>query len=304
VEMSDVNAKQAIGAGWGKAVPASFYRRDAIIYALGTGAKELKFLYENHPQFSVLPWYPIVLGFKGNSSDVVGFPSDAMINLRSHASGSPIPAGAVLDGERYLEVLKPLPNEGGNFLQKGRYIAISDKKTGALVESEDLITDEKGTPYIRIISGAFYVGVTGFESAGTSNSKKFSVPSREPDKVVEQKTDKQQAVLYRLSGDYNPLHVDPEMAPVFGFKEPILHGLCTMGHSARHVLGAFANNDTSKFKAIKVRFANPVYPGETLVTKMWKEGNRILFQSEVKERKKVVISDAYVDLVDGVTSKL
>jgi len=286
------------------AAPARYNRRDAIIYALGTGAKELKFLYENHAQFSVLPWYPVVLGFKGDSSDVVSFPSEAMINMKSHIRGSPSPAGAVLDGERYLEILKPLPNDGGNFLQKSRIIAISDKKTGVLVEAEDLITDEKGTPYVRIVSGAFYVGVTGFESAGNTYSKKYTVPSREPDKVIEQKVDSQQAVLYRLSGDYNPLHIDPEMAPVFGFKEPILHGLCSFGHSARHVLSAFADNDTSKFKAIKVRFASPVYPGETLVTKMWKEGNRILFQTEVKERKKVVISDAYVDLVDSAKAKL
>jgi 3-hydroxyacyl-CoA dehydrogenase/3a,7a,12a-trihydroxy-5b-cholest-24-enoyl-CoA hydratase len=299
--MSDVNAKEAIASGWGQSVKASFNRRDAIIYALGTGAKELKFLYENHPQFSILPWYPVVVGFKGDSPDVVQFPSEAMVAMQKHVKGSPSPAGAVLDGERFLEVLKPLPNEG-TFLQKSRVIAISDKKTGALVETEAVITDEKGTPYARIVSGAFYVGVTGFESAGSTYSKKYPVPQRDPDKIIEQKTDVQQAVLYRLSGDYNPLHIDPEMAPVFGFKEPILHGLCSFGHSARHVLAAFADNDTSKFKAIKVRFASPVYPGETLVTKMWKEGNRIFFQTEVKERKKVVISDAYVDLV--ASSKL
>jgi len=301
--MSDVNAEQAIASGWSKAVPARYNRRDVILYALGIGEKDLRFLYENHPEFAALPWYPVIFGFKGDSFDTVGFPSDAMMALRGHVKGGPSPAGAVLDGERFLEVLKPLPPTG-TFQQKSRVIAISDKKTGALFEAEDLITDEKGTPYVRIVSGAFYVGVTGFKSAGNSYSKKYPVPDRAPDKVTEQKTDVQQAVLYRLSGDYNPLHIDPEMAPVFGFKSPILHGLCSFGHSARHVLAAFANNDPSKFKAIKVRFASPVYPGETLVTKMWKEGNRIFFQTEVKERKKVVISDAYVDLVDSPTSKL
>lgn len=287
--MADVNAKQAIAAGWSKPVPVGYTTRDAILYAIGTGANDLPFIYENDEQFSVLPWYPVVLQFKGNEHEFVDFPSQTMADLGGHAEGQPSPAGAVLDGERQLDLLNPLPKAGKGLFMKQRIIAITDKKSGATVETETILFDS-AKEYVRLIGGAFYVGVTGFESAGKSNSKKIKLPARQPDKVIEQKTSPDQAQIYRLSGDYNPLHVDPAMAVAFGFKEPILHGLCSFGFSARHVLKAFGNNDPRNFKSIKVRFSSPVMPGETLVTQMWKEGDRILFQTLVKERKKVCMS--------------
>jgi len=145
----------------------------------------------------------------------------------------------------------------------------------------------------------FVVGSGGIGGKRTSDKVKvaLAVPNRPPDAVLRDTTSLNQAALYRLSGDWNPLHIDPNFAGFAGFDKPILHGLCTFGFSARHVLQQYADNDVSRFKAIKVRFAKPVYPGQTLQTEMWKEGNRIHFQTKIEETGDVVISNAYVDLI-------
>jgi 3-hydroxyacyl-CoA dehydrogenase/3a,7a,12a-trihydroxy-5b-cholest-24-enoyl-CoA hydratase len=302
--MSDVNAEKAVQAGWSKPVPVSYNKRDLILYALATGSSDLRYVFENHDNFAALPWYPVVSCFKGTSSDVVSFPSDSMQDLSSHADGLPVPAGAVLDGERYLELINPLPLDGTNLALKGRVLGVFDKQTGATVEQEQILFNtQTNMQYCRIISASFYVGVTGFKSAGTSNSIKLTTPKRSPDAVVEQQTNALSATLYRLSGDYNALHIDPEMAQALGFKAPILHGLCSFGHSARHVLATFGGNDAKNFKAIRVRFSSPVMPGQTLVTKMWKDdqtANRIVFEVSVKETGKICMSNCYMDLTNAV----
>jgi 3-hydroxyacyl-CoA dehydrogenase/3a,7a,12a-trihydroxy-5b-cholest-24-enoyl-CoA hydratase len=123
-------------------------------------------------------------------------------------------------------------------------------------------------------------------------------PNRTPDAVIEEKTSPNQALLYRLSGDWNPLHADPGFAKNFGFEKPILHGLCTFGFAARHVVTKFCPaGDPRFFRSIKARFADSVFPGETLVTEMWKDGDqKIVFRTKVKERDKIVISNAAVEL--------
>ena len=121
-------------------------------------------------------------------------------------------------------------------------------------------------------------------------------PERKPDAVISEKTSENQALLYRLSGDWNPLHADPSFAGAFGFDKPILHGLCTFGYSARHVIRSFSNGDPRFFKSIKVRFADSVYPGETLHTEIWRESEtRAIIRCKVVERDKIGEGAAGID---------
>jgi len=273
----------------------SYNTRDLILYAIGIGSTDPRFVYENDENFEAFPTYPIVLGFKGTSSSVLSFPSETMMKT----SNVPPLKGikVILDGERYLEVVNPLPKDGAELTLKSTLIGIHKRGQGATVETETIISDDSKV-YVKIISGSFLVGAKDFqpESVGKTFSENISLPKRNPDAVEESKTLPNQTHIYRLSGDYNPLHVDPNFASISGFQQPILHGLCTFGFAARAVLKNFAGNDSSKFKSIKARFAKPVNPGETLITSMWKEGNRIIFEVKVKERNIVVVNNAFVEL--------
>lgn len=125
--------------------------------------------------------------------------------------------------------------------------------------------------------------------------------TRKPDQVRTDKTSVDQAAIYRLNGDLNPLHIDPSFSAILGFDKPILHGLCTFGFAVKHVLAAFCDSDVACFKSVKVRFAKPVMPGQTIQTSMWLEkegtaGYKVYFECKVVETGTVVISGAYVDL--------
>eukprot|EP01126_Amoeba_proteus_P013340 TRINITY_DN15652_c0_g1_i3.p1 TRINITY_DN15652_c0_g1~~TRINITY_DN15652_c0_g1_i3.p1 ORF type:complete len:284 (+),score=50.42 TRINITY_DN15652_c0_g1_i3:74-853(+) len=222
----------------------SYCRKDLILYAIGIGSTDLPFVYENAPNFAAFPTYPIVLGFKGTSTDVLSFPSPAMMQTMNTP---PLPGTKVgLDGERFLEVLHPIPLEG-TFTLKSKLLGIHKRGKGALVESETLLCDDTRT-YVRMVSGAFLVGAKNFkpESAGQTNSETIHPPTRQPDAVEETPTLPNHAHIYRLSGDYNPLHIDPRFAKLSGFQQPILHGLCSLGIAARAVLKNFAGNDPNQ----------------------------------------------------------
>ncbi|KAM9732080.1 peroxisomal multifunctional enzyme type 2 isoform 1-T1 [Dama dama] len=284
---------------------ASYAELDTIMYALGVGAsvkepKDMKFIYEGSSDFSCLPTFGVILAQKsvmgGGLAEIPGL----SINLAK-----------ILHGEQYLELYKPIPRAGK--LRCEPLVAdIMDKGSGLVLLLDVYSYSEEELICYNQFS-IFVVGSGGFGGKRTSDKAKaaVAVPDRPPDAVLTDATSLNQAALYRLSGDWNPLHIDPNFASLAGFDKPILHGLCTFGFSARHVLQQFADNDVSRFKAIKVRFAKPVYPGQTLQTEMWKEGNRIHFQTKselvffppsrtlykVQETGDIVISNAYVDLV-------
>jgi len=213
--------------------------------------------------------------------------------------GRDVNPARMLHGEHYLEVLHPVSTEG-TLEVHCKVVDVLDKGSGTTVLVEVETFDDAGQKVAHSLLTTFAVGVKGVTDKRTSphNIPTAEPPKRAPDQSVEQQTSLDQAALYRLSGDRNPLHIDPSVAAFGGFDRPILHGLCSLGFSARHVLQQYADNDPSKFKAIKVRFSKPVFPGQTLQTNMWQQGNRIHFETKVKETGSVVISGAYVDLTE------
>ncbi|KAF8199567.1 multifunctional beta-oxidation protein [Pholiota molesta] len=275
-------------------VPYSYTERDVILYNLGIGAteKELKWVFEGDDEFSALPTFGVIPQFACSSA----IPLDWLPNFN--------PA-KLLHGEQYLNIKGPIPTSG-ELVSEARLLEVLDKGKAAavttIIETRDkstgkLIFENQSTVFIRG-SGGFGGKRTGNDRGAASAVNE--PPKCKPDAVLEEKTSTNQAALYRLSGDYNPLHILPEFAAIGGFDQPILHGLCSMGIAGKHVLKAYG-----PYKDIKVRFAGVVYPGETIVTEMWKEGQKVIFTAKVKERNTIALAAAAVTLVDSSTkSKL
>ncbi|PTL84497.1 peroxisomal multifunctional enzyme type 2 [Vitiosangium sp. GDMCC 1.1324] len=290
-EFIDVDA--ALGYQFPEAT-SSYDERDLSLYALGVGAaqdpldtKELQYVYELHGDgFRPLPTYGVIPAL------------NTVLKLAAEGKQAPglnYGLDRVLHGEQYTELLRPLPAKA-SLRHKGRIKDIFDKGKNALVVTEVTSYDaQTGEPLVRNEITTFVRGAGGW-GGDRGPSTDIAPPQREPDAVITEKTHENQALLYRLSGDWNPLHADPEFAQNFGFQRPILHGLCTFGYVGRHVIKAFANGDPRLFKSIRVRFADSVLPGETLRTEMWKDGERIIIRCKVVERDKVVISNAVVEL--------
>jgi len=274
---------------------SSYTERDVALYALGVGVgtdpldpKELQYVYEMHPDgFRALPTFAVVPAI------------NAILEMAKQGKTAPgLNYGfeRILHGEQYTELKRPLPTSA-KLVHKPRIKDIWDKGRHAVVVTETRSYDESGEELMyneltMLVRGA---GGWGGERGPTGDVN--VPPERAPDASTEEKISESQALLYRLSGDWNPLHADPSFAKNFGFKRPILHGLCTFGYAAHAAIKAFSNNDPRYFKSIRVRFADSVFPGETLVTEMWKESDtRIIFRCRVKERDKVVINNACIEL--------
>jgi NAD(P)-dependent dehydrogenase (short-subunit alcohol dehydrogenase family)/acyl dehydratase len=277
---------------------SSYDERDLAIYALGVGAardpmddQERSFVYELG-EFQALPTYGVM-------------PQSNAMLAQAREGGLKLPGmnygfDRVLHGEQYTEVRGPLP-KSAKLKHIFKFKQAFDKAPNAVVVFGVSTVDEHGEEIVYNEMTTFVKGAGGWGGDRGPSADINVPPAREPDAVIEEKTDPNQTLLYRLSGDWNPLHADPAFAKAFGYDRPILHGLCTFGHVGRHVIKAMLGNDPRRFKSIKVRFAEPVFPGETLVTKMWKEAdNRVIVETSVKERGKVVIKNAAVEFYETV----
>jgi len=267
---------------------ARWTKDQVILYHLGIGAgvpatdpRELTYTYEKSlkviPSFGVIP----VFGSLGGIAAVPGLAGEFNFALLLH-------------GEQDLELKKTIPVEG-KVTSAGKVAGVYDKGKAALVILEVESKDESGDVLFVNRFSLFLRGAGGF--GGESGPKAGNeAPTRKPDFEVESKTLPQQALLYRLSGDKNPLHADPSISKIGGFDVPILHGLCSYGVVCKAVVDAALEGATEKVARYQARFAGVVFPGETIVTSMWKEGNQILVSAKTKERNTPVITNAAVTL--------
>ncbi|KAK4451682.1 HotDog domain-containing protein [Podospora aff. communis PSN243] len=257
----------------------TWLKRDVLLFARSIGAtkEELHFLYELHPDFSVFPTYPVILPFKTNTQEVIDFYA---AQKAVQIPGVPaFDATRAVDGQRLIQFLKPLPptSEGKKFEARTKVIGVWDKgRPGTVVETEtNLVEVATGEVYSRVIGSAFYVGQGGWSGPKGPATVNYPPPKgKKPDVVFEETTSAETALLYRLNGDYNPLHATPEPGKKMGFGGVIIHGLYSFNWACHGLLKALGASDPANIKEYQARFASPVRPGDKLVTSVWRDSAR------------------------------
>jgi acyl dehydratase len=256
-----------------------------ILYALAVGCgadpRDLDFVYERRLQ--AMPTMAVVIA--GAAGQII-------------ARGG-LDFTRIVHGEQRLTLYRPLPPTG-RVISTARCLSVIDKgrEKGALLNIETAISDAaSGEPLASSIMTLFCRGDGGFGGPGEGELSLRPVPERAPDMEVALPTLPQQAALYRLLGDRNPLHIDPEMAVKVGFERPILHGLCTYAIACRAILHACCDDRPSRIAQIDARFSAPVYPGETVVTRIWREDDAVAFECVTAERGATVIRNGYCRLL-------
>jgi acyl dehydratase len=235
---------------------ASWNSKDALLYAVGIGAgqDELAFTTENTSGVDqqVFPTFPVVIGWgRGSAMRDIGTFNPALL----------------VHGQQAVTLHRPIPVEGTVTITS-ELVAMYDKGSAAVVVTESHAVMD-GQPLYTNTSSAFIRGEGGWGGERGPSGPKNVPPERDPDHVVTYPTLRDQAFVYRLSGDRNPLHTDPAFAAIGGFDRPILHGLCSYGFTGRALLHAICGSDPARFGHIEARFAAPVLPGDTLTIKMW-----------------------------------
>lgn len=264
-------------------VEHTYSERDTMLYALGLGCGsdptdmgDLKYVYERG--LVALPTMAVVLAYPGNWLE----------SKESTADYS-----KVLHGEQYLTIHRPIP-PAGSVVGRGRVKDLLDKgreKGAVLYVERQILNKADGEPIATMTSAAMLRGDGGFGGKPGPQPPPHALPDHPPGLSLDLKVAPNAALIYRLSGDRNPLHADPAAAAKGGFKMPILHGLCTYGVAGRAIIKSCCGNDPSRLKGLQVRFSSPVFPGETIRTEMWPEGSRVAFRARVVERDVIVLNN-------------
>ena len=258
----------------GEPYEASWTSKDALLYAVGIGAgtDELTYTTENTKGVTqqVFPTFAVTVGWGAGSS------------MRNIGTFNP---ALLVHGQQAITFHKPLPVAGSVSMQ-GRVVAMYDKGKAAVVVTETVASDlADGQPMYTNLSSAFIRGEGGWGGDRGPSGPQNVPPDRAPDHEVTYQTSPDQALIYRLTGDRNPLHSDPSFAAMGGFDRPILHGLCSYGFTGRAVLHTLCDSDATRFRHIEGRFASPVLPGDALTVAMWETGDgAAMFTTSVGDR--------------------
>lgn len=261
-------------------IPVEYTRKDVVLYALSIGAQteELPFIYENaEGGLKVFPSFVTVMGHEA----FVELFKDVRVDL-----------SRFIHGEESIRLHREIPPQGKALLE-GEVTNVYDKVKGALIVWRLKVTTETRELLAEAEHGIFYVGAGGFGGDPGPKAEEPEPPEGiQPDFATSYRIPENQAALYRLNGDLNPLHLDPSFAKKGGFPKPILHGLCTYGYATRAIIRSACDGDAARFKEFKARFSGVVYPGDTLVTEGWRnKGGRYVIRSRTD--RGVVLSHAY-----------
>jgi acyl dehydratase len=263
-------------------IRVSYGERECILYALGIGvgmdpldAGELKFVYER-AGLEAFPTMAVVLGWPGRMTDPA-FGIDERL---------------VVAGDLKVVLHRPLASQA-TLVSRPRVKEVIDKGPGnaAIIQNTRELLAEDGTPVATVDSSTFARQHGGFGGKARETPAPHALPEGSPEAMCDLPTPPNLALLYRLNGDENPLHADPQRAKAAGFDRPILHGAASFGIAARAILRTFADYRPERLKSIEARFSRPVFPGDTIRTEMWREGERVLFQCRVVARNDIVLSN-------------
>ncbi|QIL74022.1 3-alpha,7-alpha,12-alpha-trihydroxy-5-beta-cholest-24-enoyl-CoA hydratase (plasmid) [Diaphorobacter sp. HDW4B] len=262
--------------------------RDCMLYAAGIGvgarpedASDLQFLYEQN--LKVFPSFVNVIAHPGGWVQAPELEVDWV---------------KLLHGEQSFEMHQPL-QAGKTYVGHFRVTDVLDKGPGkgCLLYMRKELREQESNELVSTVDAVYFLRGDGGSGGTVQNvPAPHALPERAPDGQVLLTTLPQAALIYRLSGDYNPIHADPALARKAGFERPILHGLCSLGVATRAILQAACDDQPERLKSLKLRFSSPVYPGETIATEYWKDGNVVSFRARAVERDVVVLNNGRAEI--------